>query len=1186
MPLKKLILNGFKSFAERTVIDFGSGITGIVGPNGSGKSNITEAIRWVMGESSAKSLRGNNMQDVIFAGSEFRKAMNFAEVTLIFANRKRELRFDADEVAVTRRLLRSGNSEYLINKKSVRLKDIRALFLDSGISQNSMAIISQGRVDQILNSKPDQRREIFEEAGGVLHFKQQKELAQRQLEKTSDNLIRINDLVKELENRISPLQEQSSLAKQYQFQKRQLDQKLKTLLAFEIQDLNHSKSQIQKAAQANLKILSKLDQEVKDSQTKLTEQQDKSAALSRQKDNLQEKLNQLTSSIARLNTNWEMNQQAVQFDQETKAEYQNQMQEIEQRLKEADHRQKQLTADLQQAQKQKDDILKKRREYLPKETVSLEELNARLEKKRDNYIQILQDQTAINNQLVYLGQELGRNQKQDLQSNNQRDFQAAQEQLQQLQKKGQELRRQEKATGNQAEELQKQVHDLQNRIRAEQEHLQKQRQQFSSVQARQEALQRIQKRHDGYYFGVRNVLNHRYEFPGIIGALGELISFPAKLAVALSTALAGGVQDIVTLDREAARNAIQKLKKQHAGRATFLPLGSLRVRNIPRSTMVTLSSLQGFIGIASELVQIKGQEDISEAISYLLGNVIVMDDIDHAMAAHQRVGYYRIVTLDGDLISPGGSMTGGARNKNNNSPLHLLAEIQDLTQRKKQSQQKLEKTSQLLAKLQADSQTLTAQLAKQRQRFTQLQSDLRAAAVSYQAQEKEVKRLQAALHLQDLQNQERQQALNNLSQQIVQAKEKQKQLIAAKKSRQQELSSLQEQIAQVSQSNQDNQAQIAKIESQLAVFKSQIANLEKQLQLQKETIQGYQEQKSKLQTKLTALADKRSRQHQDNDDYSAQNKQLKHEKQLLVAQLKQVNYEKARFEGQISDLENIANRNYELRKDAANEREDLSVKITKIDEQMNTRLDRLSQDYSLSYEAVIEQSQLDNTPDNRQKLQKSVKLHQMSLADIGPVNLQAIEEYDKVKKRYDFLQGQQDDLLTARSNLEKSMSDLDDKVKKRFADTFNQIATSFSKLFPLVFGGGDAKLVLTQPDNLLTTGIEIIARPPGKKLEHLSLLSGGERSLTAITLLFAMLRVNPVPFCILDEVEAALDDVNVSRFAQFLRRFDLQTQFIVITHRRGTMEKADQLYGVVMQESGVSQVLSVSLNELKDEVQS
>lgn len=531
-------------------------------------------------------------------------------------------------------------------------------------------------------------------------------------------------------------------------------------------------------------------------------------------------------------------------------------------------------------------------------------------------------------------------------------------------------------------------------------------------------------------------------------------------------------------------------------------------------------------------------------------------------------------------------MTGGARNKNNNSPLHLLAEIQDLTQRKKQSQQKLEKTSQLLAKLQADSQTLTAQLAKQRQRFTQLQSDLRAAAVSYQAQEKEVKRLQAALHLQDLQNQERQQALKNLSQQIAQAKEKQKQLIAAKKSRQQELSSLQEQIAQVSQSNQDNQAQIAKIESQLAVFKSQIANLEKQLQLQKETIQGYQEQKSKLQTKLTALADKRSRQHQDNDDYSAQNKQLKHEKQLLVAQLKQVNYEKARFEGQISDLENIANRNYELRKDAANEREDLSVKITKIDEQMNTRLDRLSQDYSLSYEAVIEQSQLDNTPDNRQKLQKSVKLHQMSLADIGPVNLQAIEEYDKVKKRYDFLQGQQDDLLTARSNLEKSMSDLDDKVKKRFADTFNQIATSFSKLFPLVFGGGDAKLVLTQPDNLLTTGIEIIARPPGKKLEHLSLLSGGERSLTAITLLFAMLRVNPVPFCILDEVEAALDDVNVSRFAQFLRRFDLQTQFIVITHRRGTMEKADQLYGVVMQESGVSQVLSVSLNELKDEVQS
>lgn len=1184
MPLKKLILNGFKSFADQTVIDFGTGITGIVGPNGSGKSNITEAIRWVMGESSAKSLRGSNMKDIIFAGSEFRKAMNHAEVTLVFANKKRELHYDSDLVTITRKLLRSGDSKYSINNKSVRLKDIHALFLDSGISQKSMAIISQGRVDQVLNSKPDQRREIFEEAAGVLHFKEQKELAQRQLAKTSDNLIRINDLVKELETRLAPLEEQSSLARQYRFQKKQLDQKLKTLLAFEIQNLGQSKQHLEADADKNMAILTQLDKEVKSSQAKLKNKKDTFSKLIQVKEKLSDELEEVKAGLARLNTSLEVNQQAAQFDQATQNEYHEQIAAIKNNLSESQEQENELTKALDQKTAQKKKLDTEKQQLLKQGQVSVAELNKQLEDSRKSYIEILQEQTAANNQAVYLKKELARNHEDQDRKVEDSGLQAAQNQLADLKEQGQKLKAEKTNLQDQVASLTAQAAQLARDWQEKSRFLRKSRNSLDTNQARLNALSRIQSRHDGYYYGVKNVLNHKGDFAGVVGAVGELISFSSELAPALITALGSGVQDIVMTDRGSARDAIQLLKARHAGRATFLPLDSLRFRKIPHSTQVTLSTIPGFKGVASDLVQTNNSVDISNAISFLLANVIVVDNIDTAMNVHRRVGHYRVVTLDGDIISPGGSMTGGGRNKVNNSPLQLAAEINELKKAilldKKQLQQYHSQTDEAAEN---QKQANTNKEQKQRQ-LQEIVTQLREAAISYQNQEKEVSRLQAAFKLEDKREQERKKLASSLRQQISANQQRQTELLEQKNKLQANINALKQQLKQASTANKDLQKRLAKLEPQIAVYTNQIANLKEQKLTNKKEQDTLNNQQTVLLAKLQELAEKKNKQSESSSDFKTKKKQLVKSRDTASEKLLELNRQLGKLNAETSQLENIVSRNYELRKDAANEREEFSVRLTKLNSQIDMRLHKLAADYSLTYEAALASSKLENNQENRNKLHKSVKLHQMSIADIGPVNLQSITEYENVKQRYDFLKGQQDDLLTARSNLQQAMTDLDDKVKERFAATFSRIAASFSKIFPVVFGGGDAKLVLTHPDDLLATGIEIIARPPGKKLEHLSLLSGGERSLTAITLLFAMLEVNPVPFCILDEVEAALDDVNVNRFARFLRHFDLETQFIVITHRRGTMEKADQLYGVVMQESGISQVLSVSLDELKKEV--
>ncbi|QNQ80288.1 chromosome segregation protein SMC [Lactobacillus sp. PV034] len=1185
MPLKQLILNGFKSFADKTTINYDAGITGIVGPNGSGKSNITEAIRWVMGESSAKSLRGAKMKDIIFAGSQSRTPLNKAEVSLVFDNKDRKLNFNTDQVTITRTILRSGENEYYINNQSVRLKDIRNLFMDVGLSHDSLAIISQGRVDQILNSQPQERRSIFEQAAGVLHFKQQKETALKQLDQTNNNLIRINDLVKELEARVEPLHEQSSLAKEYKFTKEKLDADLKQLLALEIETLNKQKAQVELKSKKNQELLAKLDKEVIESKENLAQYRDEYTSWHDKKDQQQKDLLTLTQDIASLNTDLQMKEQSSQYNAATKKEYESQKAEL---IKQRDNLNKLLAEyenDISKKKDQLDNLDQEKQTLANNLAQDPDQLKKRLEQLRAEYIDVLQAQTSANNQLVYLNSELTRLQHSSKSSSSiDTELEQAEYKLTELKEKGSNLVAQRKKLEDklaaQADKVNLQRHN-------EQELLQSIRQvegQISQDQAQLNGLKRLQERHEGYYGGVKYVLNHQQNFNGIIGVIGELISFPSELEAALTTALGAGVQNIVTQTREDARDAIGQLKQNHAGRATFLPLDGVRQNSIASSTLNTLKTIEGFVGVAAELVTSTTNKDISRAINYLLGNVLVAKDMNTALRIQRRTGhYYRIVTLEGDIISPGGSMTGGARTRRNNSPLQTNTEITKLTQNINLLTKKLKESQQKLHDIQVSLKQEEAEWQSLQDNVQELKQQINEQAIRYQAQEKELSRVKKVKQIQDAEEVARAGELEELKQKLQSEKEQQTKLDQKADEYQQKMDQIKHTLADLDQAYAQFQTQLSELSSKIAVVKTQASNLEKQKDQVKHNLENNQQQIDDLNTKINSLSES-NKTEKSPDEINAQIQQLTQQKEELSTKLVEANEFLGRQEAKINQLELLANRNYDLRKDAAQEQEQVSVQISKLSGQIDQKLAQLRENYSLTYEAARALCQNDNTPEIREQLQRDVKLNKMSLDDIGPVNLNAIEEYEDVKTRYDFLHGQQDDLLTARQDIEQSMAALDENVKERFKATFEQVEAKFEKIFPLMFGGGKAQLVLTDPDNLLETGVDIIAQPPGKKLQDLGLLSGGERALTAITLLFAILEVNPVPFCILDEVEAALDEANVTRFAKFLSRYESDTQFIVITHRRGTMEQADQLYGVVMQESGVSQVLSVSLKEIKDEV--
>ncbi|APU71182.1 chromosome segregation protein SMC [Companilactobacillus crustorum] len=1181
MPLKSLTINGFKSFADKTKIDFTSGITGIVGPNGSGKSNITEAIRWVMGEQSAKSLRGDKMVDVIFAGSATRSQMNRAEVVLEFDNHNKELKSDQDNIVICRRLFRNGDTEFMINNKQCRLRDITELFMDSGMGKQSFSIISQGRVEEIFNSKPVERRSIIEESAGVALFKQKKQQAENKLAETTDNLHRVSDIVSELSKQVEPLKKQASIARDYKEQKGKYDSIYQKILTIEIKNLSSQKHQVEKDLREVKLSLKNISQQVKTANKQVEDNNASVQDLTNQIDEKQVKLVETTKNLEIYNRKIAVADERNGFNTTTKSTLNNQLSSLQQQKlanekKLADSNQKLAECDKQikEFEQKLKDI-----QQLKKKTPA--DIQDNIVELRNNYVNLLQDQVSNNNEQKFSQRQLDRveatldeqnGQLKEITTNladSKKDNQSIDQQIKKLIDDNKSLlERNQKLT--------QAIQEITETGKNENSNYLKILENLQEIKARKRVLENMEQEHAGFFEGAKNVLNNATQIKGIVGAVAELITVPKEYQLAIETVVSNQLQSIVTEDETAAKQAIAFLRQSRGGRATFLPMSIIQPRNIYANDLNKAEMVAGFVGVASDLVSYDSR--VENIVKNILGNLLIAKDINDATKISAAVNRkYRVVTLDGNVVNAGGSLTGGQQRRVNSSILTRKDELVSLTKELSkqellmdQKQKMVQDLREQLVQYNAEKKTVDEKLAK----FNQQKSHFENEISTYQNETKHFsERLDVIKYNLSKSQSEQTELESNLKEQTQKATE-----IKA------EIEKIQAEIDQKQKLLTDFDAELSSINTQeqtlqtkLAVVKSNHANEADQNNYLQETASQVDEQIVDIKTQLADLDSQKNQLELSNTEI----KQRIAENQAEIKQLQRAvtDLKAKRAEQQLlaSQLNEKAQRNFDLQKNASDQQESLAIQNTKFSNQIDSRLDTLSQEYQMTYEASLQE--LKKTDYDAEELQKEARLLKMGIEELGEVNLSSIVEYDKVKDRYEFLTQQQNDLLQARAQLLDTMSEMDKEVTTRFKKTFDEVAAAFEEIFPEMFAGGRAKLVLTEPDNLLESGIEIIAQPPGKKFQRLSLLSGGEKALTAITLLFAIIKVKPVPFCILDEVEASLDDANVYRFANYLNQYDDNTEFIVITHRKGTMMNVNRLYGVTMEESGVSRMLSVNVKD-------
>ncbi|WP_125761104.1 chromosome segregation protein SMC [Companilactobacillus hulinensis] len=1182
MPLKSLTINGFKSFADKTKIDFTSGITGIVGPNGSGKSNITEAIRWVMGEQSAKSLRGDKMVDVIFAGSATRAQMNHAEVILEFDNSNRELKSDQDNITIKRKLFRNGDTEFSINNKSCRLRDITELFMDSGMGKQSFSIISQGRVEAIFNSKPIERRSIIEESAGVALFKQKKTQADSRLSETTDNLHRVSDIVSELSKQVEPLKEQASIARDYKEQKSKYDNIYQQILTIEIKDLSKEKRETESKLREVKLSLKNIENQVKISNKQVADNRNEISEIAKKIDDNQSELVRKTQSLEILNGKVAVSDERNGFNTTNQTSLNEQLQSVTADKLQREKKLSECNSKIADYQQQIDKCTAKLKEIKQLQKKTPEEIQNNISELRDKYVNTLQEQVSTGNEQKFTQRQLDRIKLSD---------EDVDTQLTDVKNK---LASANQAVTETSEKLQKLIDDNQDLIKKNDEldtniqkvteTGQKENQEYlkslenlQEIKARKTVLENMQQEHAGFFEGAKNILNNQDEIGGIIGAVAELIKVPQKYQLAIETVVSNQLQSIVTRDESAAKNAIAYLRKRNGGRATFLPINIIRARTIYASDLNSAKQVVGFVGVASDLVQFDSKVD--NIVKNILGNLLVAENIDAATKVSAAVGRkYRVVTLDGNVVNAGGSMTGGQQRRVNSSILTRKDELVQLNSQLSKQQLSLDQKQQMvvdlrkkLVDLRDEKKIVGEKLSSFNQERSQLSNQLsnnRNEADHLQEQKNAIQ------YSSSKNNDERVQLEKDLKNQSETAKKLQEQvdkLQSEIESKQKMLKDFDSELSQINDEIQTNQ-------TNLAVVKSNRDNeLEQKRRLDTE-IASDDEQIKELKIRLDQLNSERDQLNMSNSEIKDKIVELDNDIKSLKSELTDLQSQRSQKDSIALKLNDAAQRNFDLQTSASDEQENLAITVTKIANKIDSRLDTLSEEYQLTYEAAMKNLKAqDADPDT---LKREAKLLKMGIDELGTVNLSAIDDYDKVKDRYEFLTTQQNDLLKARQQLLDTMSEMDREVTTRFKKTFDEVSAAFEAIFPEMFAGGRAKLVLTDPNDLLETGIEIIAQPPGKKFQRLSLLSGGEKALTAITLLFAIIKVNPVPFCILDEVEASLDDANVYRFANYLNRYDYNTEFIVITHRKGTMMKVNRLYGVTMEESGVSRMLSVKVQDL------
>ncbi|WP_204195302.1 chromosome segregation protein SMC [Staphylococcus sp. GFQ9D221P] len=1180
--LKSIDAFGFKSFAEHTNVQFDEGVTAIVGPNGSGKSNITDAIKWVLGEQSAKSLRGAKMEDIIFSGAEHRKAQNYAEVKLKLENSSGKLQVDSTEVTVTRRLYRSGESEYYLNNDRARLKDIIDLFLDSGLGKEAFSIISQGRVDEILNAKPIDRRQILEESAGVLKYKKRKATSVQKLDQTEDNLSRVEDILYDLEGRVEPLREEAAIAKEYKHLSKEME---KSDVLVTVHDIKQYSDNINELDD-NLNHL-KSQQATKDAEkVQHTQSLNKYKAERQQLDTRIESLNfelvKATEEVEKFTGQLNVLEERKRNQSETNARFEEEQESL---LNQAENLNKektevQLEIDRLKAQQKE---LNEKVQYLESQLyVTDEQHDEKLETIKDEYYQLMSEQSDVNNDIRFLEHTIQENESK--QSRLDSRLVEAYEQLKHIQSDINEAEKQSTTTKKELKNSEQQLNEYERKLtqlkqqRSEYEEKLHQAYRFNEkLKSRIDSAATQQEEYSYFFNGVKHILKAKNkQLTGIRGAVAEVIQVPSDLTKAIEIALGASLQHVIVDSEKDGRQAIQYLKQNGLGRATFLPLNVIQPRHIANDILNSAKTSQGFINIASEAIQV--DSDYQNVLQNLLGNTIIVDELKNANELARKIRYRtRIVTLEGDIVNPGGSMTGGGDRKTKS----ILAQKDDLAKMRAQledyQQQTIEFEKQFQAIKEASDQISenyfeTSQQynsAKQRLHDFELELDrLRKSEAHLKDEHEEFEFEKNDGYQSETSKQtltEKKQRLDQIKAQLLKLEEDinlytklSKEGKASTTQTQQQLHQKQSDLAVVKERLNAQKQSLTKITKQLESVEKQQEKLDEQIKLFNsdemtgekafETIQSHIEQSKVNKEKLTVdIEDVKSRRLELNDTIEETDQKLQEANQ---------------------DILSIENRY-----------QDIKAEQSRLDVLINHAIDHLSDDYHLTYERASELYELDEAID---VLRKKVKLTKMSIEELGPVNLNAIEQFEEINTRYTFLDEQRADLRAAKLTLEQLIDEMDQEVKDRFKETFHAVQGHFADVFKSLFGGGQAELRLTD-DDYLSAGVDIIVQPPGKKLQHLSLLSGGERALSAIALLFAILKVRSAPFVILDEVEAALDEANVIRYAQYLKELSDQTQFIVITHRKGTMEFSDRLYGVTMQESGVSKLVSVNLNTI-DEV--
>lgn len=1181
MYLKSIEIQGFKSFANKILLQFHNGITGIVGPNGSGKSNVADAVRWVLGEQSAKQLRGGNMQDVIFAGTENRKPLSYASVAITLDNRDGQLPVSYKEVTVTRRLYRSGESEYLLNGTACRLKDINEMFYDTGIGKEGYSIIGQGQIDKILSGRPEERRELFDEAAGIVKFKRRKATAQKKLEDEQKNLVRVCDILNELTKQLGPLERQSEKAKVY------LDRREK----LKIFDVNLFLMEMKRIRILLTDLNEKCDtaeEELSLSKTK----QEKIKSDYEKLEGILETLNQTIESLKvqrneSMLKNQGMENQIRLFEEQIHSILQNEnhyierMQLIDEKLKTHTVQEEKYQKDLRTVEENLETFYLKEMEnerYRQQLLIEIQQTEQKIQEGKDSIISLLNGRSSTKARMqrydtmleqigirkAELSQKILRLRSEESEQESvittlEKDAAERKKQIEELEQKGEGLEKE-------AEQMQKVLSEQMQKIERDQAA-------YHREASRLESLIHITERYEGYGNSIRRVMEKKKTEKGILGVVADLIQVEKSYEIAIETALGGSVQNIVTEDEETAKRMISYLKKNGYGRATFLPLNAVKERGV--FSNVKALEEQGVIGLASTLV--KTNEKYSSIIQYLLGKTIVVDTIDHAIVLARKYSYsLRIVTLEGESLNPGGSMTGGAF-KNTNNLLGRRREIEEMTKcvktlkeeflalqreaennrkRRADTRDEIIKLKERLQKEYLDQNTTTMKLTQMKNK----NAETRAGYVSLKMESSEM----------ESQVLEITEGKKQIEQEIKQSVEKEKKI--------EENIKLDQIVLEEKKKQQETYiAQSAELGIQKAEVTQKKTYVEQDLKRILSEIQNLLQEQETLERK----------QCQEKEEKKKKEEEIENTKNLM----ERLEEKERESKLQIEELYRQKEEQNKVYKSFFEKREEISEKVSMLDKELfrlnaqkekaeewkENRIHYLWDEYELTpgQAAPYQKEEWEDSTE----IKKQISQLKNEIRALGNVNVNAIEEYKELSERYTFLNTQHEDLIQAKQALEKIIKELDEGMRMQFKEKFAQIQSEFDKAFKQLFGGGKGTLELMEGEDLLEAGIRIIAQPPGKKLQNMMQLSGGEKALTAIALLFAIQNLKPSPFCLLDEIEAALDDSNVSRYAKYLHKLTKNTQFIIITHRRGTMEAADRLYGITMQEKGVSTLVSVNLIE-------